>query len=83
VPAAPNPTAQGIQTIIDHLAKTRPQAKGLKPNDFIDASILKEIDESGFIKKLYANQIVTAVSHSNCALVRQRAAALPKSTQLL
>jgi hypothetical protein len=45
----------GIQTIIDHLAKTRPEAKGLKPNDFIDSSILKEIEESGFVKRLYAN----------------------------
>jgi sulfonate transport system substrate-binding protein len=55
IPAVPYPTAPGIQTIIDHLAKTRPEAKGLKPNDFIDASILKEIEDSGFVKKLYAN----------------------------
>jgi hypothetical protein len=27
----------------------------LKPNDFIDSSILKEIEESGFVKRLYAN----------------------------
>lgn len=45
------PTVPGIQTIIDHLAKTRPKAKGLKPFDFIDASILKEIEDSGFVKK--------------------------------
>ena len=55
VPAVPYPTAPGIQTIIDHLAKTRPEAKGLKPQDFIDGSILKEIDDSGFVKKLYGN----------------------------
>ncbi len=55
VPAVPYPTAQGIQTIIDHLAKTRLEAKGLKPNDFIDASILKEIEDSGFVQRLYAN----------------------------
>jgi hypothetical protein len=52
-PAVPYPTAAGIQTIIDQLAKTRPQAKGLNPNDFIDASILKEIEDSGFVKQLY------------------------------
>jgi hypothetical protein len=53
IPAVPYPTAPGIQTIIDHLAKTRPQAKGLSPNDFVDPSILKEIEESGFVKRLY------------------------------
>jgi hypothetical protein len=53
IPALPYPTSAGIQTIIEHLAKTRPQAKGLSPNDFIDASILKEIEESGFVKQLY------------------------------
>ena len=55
VPAVPYPTAQGIQTIIDHVAKTRPEAKGLQSNDFIDVSILKEIVDSGFVKKLYPN----------------------------
>jgi len=51
----PYPDAAGIQTIIDQLAKTRPQMKNLKPNDFIDPSILKEIEDSGFVKKLYGN----------------------------
>jgi ABC-type nitrate/sulfonate/bicarbonate transport system substrate-binding protein len=55
IPAVPYPTAQGIQTIIDHLGKTRPQAKALNPHDFIDPSILKEIEESGFVKRLYGN----------------------------
>ncbi|MGZ8423866.1 MAG: ABC transporter substrate-binding protein [Candidatus Binatia bacterium] len=51
----PYPDREGIQTIIDQLAKTRPQMKSLNPNDFIDPSILKEIEDSGFIKKLYGN----------------------------
>jgi ABC-type nitrate/sulfonate/bicarbonate transport system substrate-binding protein len=55
IPAVPYPTAQGIQTIIDHLGKTRPQAKALNSHDFIDPSILKEIEESGFVKRLYGN----------------------------
>jgi hypothetical protein len=42
----PYPDAAGIQTIIDQLAKTRP---------LIDPSILKEIEDSGFVKKLYGN----------------------------
>ena len=51
----PYPDREGIQTIIDQLAKTRPQMKNLNPGDFIDATILKEIEDSGFIKKLYGN----------------------------
>ena len=49
----PYPSPEGIQTIIDQLAKTRPQAKTLNPNDFIDPTILREIDASGFVKQLY------------------------------
>ena len=46
---------EGIQTIIDQLARPRPQMKNLNPNDFIDPSILKKIEDSGFIEKLYGN----------------------------
>ena len=49
----PYPSPEGIQTILDHLAKSRPQAKGLNPNEFIDPTILKEIEDSGFVKRLY------------------------------
>jgi hypothetical protein len=30
VPAVPYPTASGIQTIIDHLAKTPPESQGIE-----------------------------------------------------
>lgn len=49
----PYPSAEGIQTIIDELVKSRPQARTLNPNDFIDLSILREIEASGFVKRLY------------------------------
>ena len=49
----PYPNREGIQIIIDQLAKSRAQAKNLNPNDFIDPTILKEIEESGFVKRLY------------------------------
>lgn len=51
----PYPNREGIQTIIDQLARTRPEMKNLNPGDFIDPSILKEIEDSGFVKKLYGN----------------------------
>jgi hypothetical protein len=35
------------------VAKKNPKAKGAKPEDFISIAMLKEIDQSGFIDKLY------------------------------
>ncbi len=51
--AVPYPNVEGIQTILDQLGKTRPQIKNAKAADFIDPSILKEIEGSGFVKSLY------------------------------
>ncbi len=51
--AVPYPSLEGIQTILDQLSKTRPQIKNFKPADFIDPSILREIENSGFVKSLY------------------------------
>jgi hypothetical protein len=53
IPSLPYPSPEGIQTIIDQLAKTRPQAKTLNPRDFIDPTILREIEASGFVRQLY------------------------------
>ncbi len=52
--AVPYPSPEGIQTILDQLGKARPQIKTFKPADFIDPSILKEIETSGFVKNLYS-----------------------------
>lgn len=53
IPAVPYPSPEGIQTILDQLAKSRPQVKKFTPNDLIDPTILKQIEESGFVKRLY------------------------------
>jgi hypothetical protein len=34
----------------DHLAKTRPEVKGLKPREFIDASILRKSKPAASLK---------------------------------
>jgi ABC-type nitrate/sulfonate/bicarbonate transport system substrate-binding protein len=49
----PYPTLKGIQFQIDDVAKRNPKAKGAKPEDFVNVTILKELDQSGFIDKLY------------------------------
>ncbi len=50
---APYPSIAGVKTNLEFLAKENPKAKEANPNSFIDGSIIKELDESGFIKKLY------------------------------
>jgi NitT/TauT family transport system substrate-binding protein len=49
----PYPSPTGIKTVLESLAKQNPQAKGADPASFTDPSILKAIEDSGFIKGLY------------------------------
>jgi NitT/TauT family transport system substrate-binding protein len=49
----PYPTLKGIQFQIDDVVKRNPKAKGAKPEDFVNITFLKELDQSGFIDKLY------------------------------
>ncbi len=50
----PLPSVEGFKTILDFVAETRdPKAKNIDPNSILDASFVKQLDESGFIKSLY------------------------------
>jgi hypothetical protein len=49
----PYPTLKGIEFQIEDVAKRNPKAKGAKPEDFINITALKELDQSGFIDGLY------------------------------
>ena len=49
----PYPSPSGIKTVLESLVKENPKAKGADPNSFVDASILKSLEDSGFIKSLY------------------------------
>jgi NitT/TauT family transport system substrate-binding protein len=53
VPEKPYPTLTGIQTILDELAKKDPKAKTARPDEFVDSSFVKKLDEEGFIDRLY------------------------------
>jgi ABC-type nitrate/sulfonate/bicarbonate transport system substrate-binding protein len=50
----PYPSLKGIQTILDKLAEENPKVKEREPKSFVDESIIKELDDSGFIKALYS-----------------------------
>ncbi len=49
----PYPTIKGIQLALEELGQKNPQAKLAKPEQFIDISFVKELDESGWIDGLY------------------------------
>jgi len=50
----PYPSLKGIQTILDKLGEEDPKLKERDPKSFADESLVKELDDSGFIKALYA-----------------------------
>jgi NitT/TauT family transport system substrate-binding protein len=51
--AAPYPNIKGMKTSYEYVAETRPDVWKHKPEEFVDASFVEELDKSGFIKKLY------------------------------
>jgi NitT/TauT family transport system substrate-binding protein len=49
----PYPSQRAIKDTLDALAKDLPKAKDANPRDFIDNSVVKEIEASGFIEAVY------------------------------
>lgn len=49
----PYPYKEGLQSIINEVAKVVPKAATLKAEDVIDASLIEKLDKSGFIDGLY------------------------------
>lgn len=52
LPAKQYPTLEGIKTILEP-SKNDPKAKAAKPEDFVDMRFIKELDDSGYIDRLY------------------------------
>lgn len=53
VPEKPYPTLPGIQTILDELAVRNPKAKSARPEEFVDMSFVKKLDDEKFFDRLY------------------------------
>ena len=49
-----NPKA--IETTLEFIAAEEPKAKGVEPSQFVDESLVREVEASGFIKKLYETE---------------------------
>src|SRR4030095_10971042 len=52
----PYPNIEDMKLGITQVAETNPRAKGADPKDFVDPRLLREIEASGFVKKLYGEQ---------------------------
>jgi NitT/TauT family transport system substrate-binding protein len=48
----PYPSVQGIASLLQGLEKLNPKAKGAKPEEFSDSRLVKELDQSGFVKSV-------------------------------
>lgn len=49
----PIPTLEGIRTILTELSSTTPAARNADPEQFVSYKIAREIEASGFVKRLY------------------------------
>jgi len=52
VPKRPYPTLKGIQFLLDDLAPKLPQAKNAKPEQFVDLSLLQQLDKEGYFAEM-------------------------------
>ncbi|MBI2371902.1 MAG: ABC transporter substrate-binding protein [Deltaproteobacteria bacterium] len=50
----PYPSPTGFEHFLKDLAQEDPRARGMRPEQFMDVRFLRELDESGFIDRLYA-----------------------------
>jgi NitT/TauT family transport system substrate-binding protein len=53
LPRVPYADVEGIQNVLKEIAKRDSRAKNLKPEMFTDTRLLKELEASGLIQKLY------------------------------
>jgi NitT/TauT family transport system substrate-binding protein len=53
VPPKQYPTVEGIKSVLDMMAENEPRAKKANPEEFVEMRFVKELDDSGFIDRLY------------------------------
>jgi NitT/TauT family transport system substrate-binding protein len=49
----PYPALEGIQPILDEISTQIPKAKSYKPENFVDTSIVRQLEQSGFVGGVY------------------------------
>jgi NitT/TauT family transport system substrate-binding protein len=53
IPRYPYPTINGMQTVLNEIARSNPKAASVKPEELVDARFVRELQNSGFIDNLY------------------------------
>ena len=53
VPQKPYPSLDAVKEALAELSEKDPKVRSTKPEDFVDMSVIKEFDDSGFIDGLY------------------------------
>ncbi|TMB72664.1 MAG: ABC transporter substrate-binding protein [Deltaproteobacteria bacterium] len=53
----PYPDPEDLKLAISQVAEGNPRARGAEPRDFIEPRLIREIEASGFVKKLYGEQV--------------------------
>ena len=49
----PVPTPGSIKTVLEQLSVTDPKARNARPQDFIDGSVISELEQQGFFKQVW------------------------------
>jgi NitT/TauT family transport system substrate-binding protein len=52
----PYPDPEDLKLGVTQVGETNPRARGADPRDFVDGRLLREIEATGFVKKLYGEQ---------------------------
>jgi NitT/TauT family transport system substrate-binding protein len=53
VPKKPYPSIKGVKALLELAVKDKPEAVKIPPERFVNLSLLRELDDSGFIDRLY------------------------------
>jgi NitT/TauT family transport system substrate-binding protein len=53
MPENPYPPLEGYQTVLQEMALTNPKAAALNARELVDVRFVKELEEGGFVEKLY------------------------------
>ena len=49
----PSPAAGSIKTVLEQMAPTEPKARTARPQEFVDGSIITELEQQGFFKQVW------------------------------
>ena len=52
IPDLPYPTVEGMKTFLAEYGRTKPEVLKADPNSFVDMSIVKALEDEGFVKRL-------------------------------